>query len=436
MSTYTPPDTTAQELAVLRACFAGADASKILRRASDPMFGDEGRKSVFLSLKRLQRSGCPITPENVVLDLKADACMEEGVAQALVDGIMAQPPVTGVDFILDALAKMRARQLLYELGQAIASHEVVTGPIEAALTTINQFVLSQYTLSKEPMESLTEILSRLRKRTEKPRILKPGMGKLDLTYRIRPGSVNVIGADSGTGKTSFALNFLLNIAREGSHAAMISIEMTNEELGFRLAAMEAGVDCQRMEDGELTDLEWATVDHIRMTRSDTHDRVHCMEPSGMTIEELHAAILDAIAKYDVKCVFVDYLQRIRADGKTINTVTDKVAYVSECLAGIAKSTGVPIVALSQLNRSDGKKGMSNLKNSSQIEHDAHTILMLSSTAGADEGNDRVILAELVKNRKGPKSEDALLLNLPTQVFTHSGRNVVRQSNKKEEDQVF
>src|SRR5690606_1171546 len=202
----------------------------------------------------------------------------------------------------------------------------------------------------------------------------------DDKLRIRPGSITYIGADSGTGKSSLMVNMAINIARKGHHVAIASIEMTNEELAVRAGGILGGVDTERLEDSLLSPTEMEHMQFVVEQNKEIMKRVHLIDPATLDVDAVPSLVNEAVIRFGVVAFFLAEVPKCQAKGPTIITKTDRVAYISEVLTATAKSTQVPIIALAQLSRdasvsagSGKKKGMHNLRDTSQLENDAHLV---------------------------------------------------------------
>lgn len=417
---YTPPSTEAYEVAVLRACFDPALAIEVFSTVTADHFNSLALRRCFASAKGLYLEGHSITAEGLKLALLAQGTTEQDAA-SWVEPISGAEPPAQISYLVKVLASARQRQLIVDLKDTLALSKVVTGPIEKVLHVVNNFVAAQHNLSTKGYETMADVLARVMNRKEPPVVLTPNMGALDNVLRVRRHSLTYVAADSGGGKTAFMVNFMLNIAHAGHHSACASIEMTNDELAVRAGAILAGVDSGRFEDGLLTEAEMEHVQFTATKYADVLGRMHVIDPATLDVDAVHGLVNEAVVKFDASCFFLDYVQRCQAKGPLVHNQTDRVAYVSETLTAIAKASGVPIVALSQLSRADGKKGLSNLKNASQLEHDCHAAAIIHDT-GEESGGIRMVEFEMVKNRKGIKGSEVLAFHLASQKMEHSGRD--------------
>ena len=198
-----------------------------------------------------------------------------------------------------------------------------------------------------------------------------------LTRGYQPGEFSVIGGGSGSGKSSLLIQAAIEAASQGVPALLFSLEMSQKQLFRRMAAMVAGVPFSRFRDTKR-----ATAEHMdRLNRAAltiSEWPLHVVDDSGLSIERLVAKARLAIRRHGVRLIGVDYIQIVGAAGRDERL---RVSAISRGLCRLAKDEGVPVVALSQLSRPDRSNAnrrpvMSDLRESSQLENDAHCIVLI------------------------------------------------------------
>jgi replicative DNA helicase len=432
-----PPDSKPYELAVLRGAFAPDIAREVARKATSKLFSDPETLSMFRAFQKLHFSRTPVTRESILLEMQTAAEFPEENILALVDVVLEMPEPTGIVRLIDGLGVLRGRQMLHDLTEYLGTQEALTNGMSGAVAKINEFTAGMHMVTTKRPETLSETMSRMLQRTEPSKVWLPGFGRLDNYWKIRKGSYGVIGADSGTGKTAMLIQMALNIARQDTNVGIISIEMTKDEVCFRAAAMDAGIDSERIEDNTLTDQERQQIEYTLQVNKRVYDRIIIMDDATVTSEELHGKYNELISRYGCEVIMIDYIQRIGLKGRS-NGKVDVVSASSEAITAITKATGVATIALSVLNESSSafdsakssggkrRKGLSNLKEARQIGHDAHWVVILTAEDGADPmAESRYIIVESVKNRKGKWFMKPLLFHGPTQRFSDDGSDVER-----------
>lgn len=217
----------------------------------------------------------------------------------------------------------------------------------------------------------------------------------------------IVAARPSVGKTAFALNMAVHMAsREQCPTAIFSLEMSKEQLVQRMLCMESRVDGGRLRGGFLKDEDWPRLTHAASALSEAP--IYIDDTPGLSIFELRAKCRRlAKSAGGLGCVIVDYLQLMRVKGR-IESREREIAEISMGLKALAKELNIPVVALSQLNRSlesrqDKRPVLSDLRESGSIEQDADIIMFLYRDEVYHPDTDQPGIAEVIisKHRAGP-----------------------------------
>jgi replicative DNA helicase len=219
----------------------------------------------------------------------------------------------------------------------------------------------------------------------------------------------ILAARPSMGKTALALSMARNAAIDGNKAVGIfSLEMSREQLALRLLCAEARVNMQRVRTGRIKDEEFnrlasyvGKLEHAKMFIDDT---------PGISILELRAKARRMVDEYRVELIVVDYLQLMTAPNVKESRERE-IASISRALKGLAKDLKVPIIALSQLNRSveqrtGGKPMLADLRESGSIEQDADVVVFIHRTKDQDAPPEELGRASIIiaKQRNGEVGE--------------------------------
>ena len=236
--------------------------------------------------------------------------------------------------------------------------------------------------------------------------LSTGMHDLDTKINgLNRSDLVLLAARPAMGKTAFALNLCLNVAKKYNQTvAMFSLEMSREQLAMRLLSIESFVDSQKMATGKLTEDEWTKLCMASTALSQTDIRVD--DNPSITVAEMNAKLRRV---ENLGLVIVDYLQLMQGSGygkggdSRVNVVSD----ISRSLKIMAKDLNVPVVGLSQLSRgpegrTDKRPMLSDLRESGAIEQDADEVLFLYRDEYYNENTEDKGIAECIvaKNRHG------------------------------------
>jgi replicative DNA helicase len=221
----------------------------------------------------------------------------------------------------------------------------------------------------------------------------------------------IIAARPSMGKTAFVLSMAREMAvGHNKSVALFSLEMSSIQLVTRLIAAETELGSQKLKSGRLEDWEW---EHLnRKISSLDKAPIFIDDTPALSIFEFRAKCRRLKMQYDIEVVIVDYLQLMTAGSDSRGSREQEVSMISRSLKAIAKELNIPILALSQLNRSvesrEGKRPqLSDLRESGAIEQDADLVLFIHrpeyyGITEDDSGNSLLGVAEIIiaKHRNG------------------------------------
>ena len=236
--------------------------------------------------------------------------------------------------------------------------------------------------------------------------LSTGMRDLDVKINgLNKSDLILLAARPAMGKTAFALNLGLNVAKKyDKTVAMFSLEMSREQLAMRLLSIESFVDGQKMATGKLTEDEWSKLCMASAALSQTDIRVD--DNPAITVAEMNAKCRRV---ENLGMVIIDYLQLMNGSGygKGGDSRVNVVSEISRSLKIMAKELNVPVICLSQLSRgpesrTDKRPMLSDLRESGAIEQDADEVLFLYRDEYYNENSEDKGIAECIvsKNRHG------------------------------------
>ncbi|MCH7882092.1 MAG: replicative DNA helicase [Proteobacteria bacterium] len=268
--------------------------------------------------------------------------------------------------------------------------------------------------NREGFEAINELLGRAVKRVEDmyrsgEAITGIATGFSDFdekTSGLQKSDLIIVAGRPSMGKTSFAMNLAETAALNGGHSvAVFSMEMPAEQLALRMMSSLGRIDSHNLRTGKLDDQDWPRL--ISSVNMLSKAKLFIDDTASLTPTDLRARTRRLKREHGLDLVIIDYLQLMQVSGSTENRATE-ISEISRSLKALAKELNVPIVALSQLNRSveqrpDKRPVMSDLRESGSIEQDADLILFIYrdevyNPDSADKG-----IAELLirKQRNGP-----------------------------------
>ncbi|MCH5347532.1 MAG: replicative DNA helicase, partial [Muribaculaceae bacterium] len=247
--------------------------------------------------------------------------------------------------------------------------------------------------------------------------IQSGFHELDkLTSGWQRSDLIIIAARPAMGKTAFVLSMAKNMAvNYNTPVAIFSLEMSNVQLINRMISNVCELEGEKIKSGQLQPMEW---DQLMSRVKGLYGAPLFIDDSGsLSIFELRTKARRLVREHHVEFIIIDYLQLMNASGIKVGSREQEVSFISRSLKQLAKELNIPIVALSQLNRSvesrgDGRDGkrpqLSDLRESGAIEQDADIVCFIHRPeyylrSGTDAaGNDIRGLAEFIvaKHRSG------------------------------------
>ncbi|MBI1335576.1 MAG: replicative DNA helicase [Phycisphaera sp.] len=259
--------------------------------------------------------------------------------------------------------------------------------------------------------------------------VETGFFELDeMTSGLQKGEMIIVAARPSMGKTALALNIAEHMAAVNhTSVAVFSLEMSKQQLAQRLLCSRSGVDSHRMRRNMLQGDDYQ---RLQMAMAELTDApMYIDDTPGLSLLALRAKARRLYNRHSIQAIFVDYLQLMSAPGS--ENRQQEVSTISRGIKELARELGVPVVCLSQLNRSpEGREGhkprMSDLRESGSIEQDADVVLMLHreeyyhDQEWKDANPDKVGTAELIitKQRNGPVGTVNLQFNGGTTRFNN------------------
>ena len=215
----------------------------------------------------------------------------------------------------------------------------------------------------------------------------------------------LIAARHSMGKTTFALNIAEHAAlREGKSVVIFSLEMSKEQLAYKLLCSEANVDMLKLRTGNLEDKDWENI--ARASGPLSSAKIYIDDTAGVSIMEMRSKCRRLKIEYGIDLILIDYLQLMSGSGE--ESRQQEVSEISRNIKAIAKEMQCPVIALSQLSRApeqraDHRPMLSDLRESGSIEQDADLVMFLYRDEYYNKETEEKNVAECIiaKQRNGP-----------------------------------
>lgn len=231
-----------------------------------------------------------------------------------------------------------------------------------------------------------------------------------MTAGLQPGDLIIIAGRPSMGKTSFAMNIAEHASiKEAKPVLVFSMEMPSESLTLRMLSSLGRIDQHKVRTGKLSDDDWPRITSAVSVLSEA--KMYIDDTPAMTPGEVRSRARRLAREHGgLSLIVLDYLQLMRSPGNNENRSVE-VSEISRSLKAIAKELEVPVIALSQLNRSlesrsDRRPVMSDLRESGSIEQDADLIAFIYRDEVYNEDSPEKGIAEIIirKQRNGPIGE--------------------------------
>lgn len=228
----------------------------------------------------------------------------------------------------------------------------------------------------------------------------------DMTTGLQKGDLVIVAGRPSMGKTTFAMNMAENAAiGQKTPVAVFSMEMPAESLAMRMISSLGRIDQHHLRTGQLTDDDWPRITSAVSILSEA--QVFVDDTPALSPTDLRARARRLKREHGLGMIVIDYLQLMQVSGNSENRATE-ISEISRSLKALAKELEVPVIALSQLNRSleqrpNKRPVMSDLRESGAIEQDADLIVFIYrdevyNQDSPDKGTAEIIIG---KQRNGP-----------------------------------
>lgn len=420
------PQAVDVEKVVLGALMIDKDAFSIVSETLRPeTFYEPRHQKLYQAIQSLSMNEHPVDIMTVTEELRRQGTLEAvGGAPYVVELSSHVASSAHIEYHAKILAhKHLARQLISYASvietKAFDESQDVDELMQEAESSL--FELSQHNMKKDYSQvdpiirQATEILQKASANSGGLTGVPTGYTKLDeKTSGWQSSDLVIIAGRPAMGKTSFALSLAKNIAVDYQvPIAFFSLEMNSVQLVNRLISNVCEIPGNKMLNGQLSPDEWERFDkNIRKLQGKP---LYIDDTPGLSIFELRTKARRLVREKKVKIIMIDYLQLMNANGMKFGNRQEEVSKISQSLKGLAKELDIPILALSQLNRTvenreglEGKRPqLSDLRESGAIEQDADMVIFVHRPEyyhilTDEKNNDLRGMAQIIiaKHRKG------------------------------------
>ncbi len=422
-----PPQNLEAEMSVLGGILLENDAlNRALELLRPADFYRESHRKIFNAMIRLSDKNEPADLVTLTAELKARQELEDAGGSSylgtLVDYV---PTAANITYYCKLVKEKAIARKLIEVSTDIATRGYDGGDMEDILDQAEKsiFEISEnrtrpsYFPVREILKDTFRSIEKLYERKELVTGVPTGFHDLDkMTAGLQSGDLVVIAARPSMGKTAFILNVVEYAATHTENpvpAVIFSLEMSKEQLVQRMLCSLAKVDAGRLRTGHLGDSDWPKLTMAAGQLNET--RIFIDDTPAISVLELRSKARRLKAEHGLGLIVVDYLQLMR--GSNPESRQQEISEISRSLKALAKELGVPVIALSQLNRSlesrtDKRPLMADLRESGAIEQDADVIMFIfretvycedckSREKTCEKGHEKDAEIIVGKQRNGP-----------------------------------
>lgn len=445
-----PPQNIELEKTVLGAIMLERGAFDIVKEViQGACFYEEKHRLIFEACDQLNNHKKPIDLLTVAEQLKADETLD------IVGGIYYLTELTqditstaNIEFHARVVLEKYIQRELMSAGSDIITEasahlddiaDLMTSAEDKIFNITQGYLKGDFKKITQVLSSVEERIMKLKNSTAKISGIPSNYPTLDhITHGWQPTDLIILAARPSVGKTAFALNLALNATRNKTPIGFFSLEMSSEQLVQRLLANQANLSMGKITSGNLRDDEIVQMQE-RGIKALGDMPIYIDDTAALNSFELRSKVRRMVNKHNVGMVIIDYLQLMQASGdKATYNREQEISRISRDLKSMAKDLQIPIIALSQLNRSVELRKeskipqLSDLRESGAIEQDADMVMFLYRPELYDQGADEnsasledAAFLKIAKHRNGDLTDGKGIqfkFDKPYQRFEENHRN--------------
>jgi len=423
---YLPHNFLAEKI-VLSCLLLSSEAIEItFRTISIDTFYFKNHQEIYKAIVILYENKRPIDIITITTFLQDNGLLKKiGGVKVLIELINQVPNLIHLEEYLKLIKDKFLRRSLIKLGyKAINSGYITNFLLEDIL---NDFETELFNLTNEfkppklstSADLIYSVFLELKQKANNPQLpgLSSGFYGLDsLTQGFQKSDLIIIAGRPSIGKTAFCLSLGINVIKYSKIPILLfSLEMSKEQIIYRLLGMETNINQMRLRSGKLYRTDWVKLSKVIKILSKLPFFID--DTPDLSVQDIRSKIKTILFEQNkVGLIMIDYLQLMQNSKFKSENRAYELSQITRSLKIIAREFNVPIIALSQLsrnveNRIDKKPILSDLRESGSIEQDADLVLMLhkSNKTNLDEN---ILLTDLIiaKQRNGPTGTIQILFD--------------------------
>lgn len=414
-----PPHSTDAEKSVIGSMLLGREAvTTAVEMLEADDFYNQQYGVIFDAMKELSDGGKPVDIVTLSDELKKKNLPEELTsADFVADLVSAVPTSANVRYYAGIVKeKAQLRRLIHAaaeietdcyLGQK-ETQDIMDQAEKNIFAVLQQRSSDGALPIRDVVLNQMDAIESASKSTSHVTGLETGFTDLDYkTSGFQPSDMILVAARPSMGKTAFVLNIAQYMAfHKHIPCALFSLEMSAGQLMNRLLSLESRVDSQKIRTGNLTDDDWQKL--VEAATVIANSNLVIDDTPGINLQEFRSRARKYKMDQDIQIIFIDYLQLMAGTGRGSENRQQEISDISRALKSLARELNIPIVALSQLNRSvetrdDHRPMLSDLRESGAIEQDADVVMFIYRDDYYHKDTEEKNVAEIIiaKQRNGP-----------------------------------
>ena len=411
------PQSIEAEQSVIGAMIIDKSAiAQVFEKLNEDDFYRDGHKVIYKAIREMYAKDMAVDLVTILEYLKTTDMLDKAGGVTYISELSSSVPTTAnlssyIKIVEEksTLRKLKASTSIIE--ESYNSGGDVEKVIDLAQKKV--FDIAEKKDSKE-YEALSDVLERgfleiERLFNNRGAITGVGSGIKDLdakTSGFQKGDMVLIAARPSMGKTTFSLNIAENAAlKEGKSVVIFSLEMSKEQLAYKLLCSQANVDMLKLRTGNLEDDDWERI--ARATGPLANAKIYIDDTAGISVMDMRSKCRKIKMEHGIDMILIDYLQLMSGSAGSDNR-QQEVSEISRSIKALAKEMECPVIALSQLSRApeqraDHRPMLSDLRESGSIEQDSDVVMFLYRDEYYNKETEEKGIGECIiaKQRNGP-----------------------------------
>ena len=434
------PQSIEAEQSVIGAMIIDKSAiAQVFEKLNEDDFYRDGHKVIYKAVREMYAKDMAVDLVTILEYLKTTDMLDKAGGVTYISELSSSVPTTAnlSSYIKIVEEKSTLRKLIKASTSIIEESYNSGGDVEKVIDLAQKkvFDIAEKKDSKE-YEALSDVLERgfleiERLFNNRGAITGVGSGIKDLdakTSGFQKGDMVLIAARPSMGKTTFSLNIAENAAlKEGKSVVIFSLEMSKEQLAYKLLCSQANVDMLKLRTGNLEDDDWERI--ARATGPLANAKIYIDDTAGISVMDMRSKCRKIKMEHGIDMILIDYLQLMSGSAGSDNR-QQEVSEISRSIKALAKEMECPVIALSQLSRApeqraDHRPMLSDLRESGSIEQDADVVMFLYRDEYYHPDSDRKNIGEVIiaKNRHGETGSVELVWLGEIQKFADKSREM-------------